>query len=206
MPSVTRPDRSSRKDRREAMERRVMDATEQLLQDGASFTELSVEKLAEAVGISRSTFYVHFEDKSDLARRMTKTVLAELETVSREWWSTADSADQERLKAALGSIIDVYRRRGAAFTMVVETAAYDATVAEEVRGLMQNIIEATRQAIELGQAAGVMRNVEPVETAAVLTWMVERAGYQLVRMSTPDGDAKIVSVLTDVIWSTLYRH
>jgi hypothetical protein len=50
-----------------------------------------------------------------------------------------------------------------------------------------------------------MRAVEPAETAAVLTWMVERAGYQLVRTSDPDGDAKIVSVLTDVIWSTLYR-
>jgi TetR/AcrR family transcriptional regulator, ethionamide resistance regulator len=187
------------------MERRVLDATEQLLRDGASFTELSVEKLADAVGISRSTFYVHFEDKSDLARRMTKMVLAEMETVSREWWSAADSADRERLQVALGSIIDVYRRRGAAFTMVVETAAYDASVADEVRNLMQNIIEATREAIELGQAAGVMREVEPAETAAVLTWMVERAGYQLVRMSGPDADEKIVSVLTDVIWSTLYR-
>ncbi|MBP2324495.1 AcrR family transcriptional regulator [Kibdelosporangium banguiense] len=205
MPSVTRSDRSSRRDRREAMERRVLAATEQLIQEGAGFTELSVEKLAAVAGISRSTFYVHFEDKSDLARRMTKTVLAELETVSREWWSTADSADREHLQTALTSIIDVYRRRGAAFTMVVEAAAYDASVAEEVRSQMQSIIEATRKAIELGQAAGVMRAVEPAETAAVLTWMVERAGYQLVRMSDPDGDAKIVSVLTDVIFSTLYR-
>jgi TetR/AcrR family transcriptional regulator, ethionamide resistance regulator len=188
------------------MERRVLEATEQLLREGATFTELSVEKLADAVGISRSTFYVHFEDKSDLARRMTRTVLAELDTVSREWWSTADSADRERLQAALGSIIDVYRHRGAAFTMVVETAAYDTTVATEVRDLMQRIIDATREAIELGQAAGVMRPVEAAETAAVLTWMVERAGYQLVRMSSPDIDEKVVSVLTDVIWSTLYRH
>jgi TetR/AcrR family transcriptional regulator, ethionamide resistance regulator len=188
------------------MERRVLDATEQLIREGASFTELSVEKLASVVGISRSTFYVHFEDKSDLARRMTKALLAELETVSREWWSTAGSADRESLQTALGSIIDVYRRRGAAFTMVVETAAYDTTVAAEVSDLMQRIIDAIREAIELGQAAGVMRAVEPAETAAVLTWMVERAGYQVVRMSSPDIDEKVVSVLTDVIWSTLYRH
>jgi hypothetical protein len=35
--------------------------------------------------------------------------------------------------------------------------------------------------------------------------MVERAGYQLVRGAEPDRDQTIVEVLTDVVWSTLYR-
>jgi hypothetical protein len=50
-----------------------------------------------------------------------------------------------------------------------------------------------------------MRPVEPAESAAVLTWMVERAGYQLVRGADPTNDRKIVAVLTDVIWSMLYQ-
>lgn len=183
----------------------MLEATEQLVREGASFTELSMERLASVVGISRSTFYVHFEDKSDLARRLTRTVLAELESVSRSWWSTAEDADPDRLRNALGAIIDVYRRRGAAFTAVVETSAYDPAVAEELRTLMNGIIDATRDAIERGQSAGVMRPVEPAETAAVLTWMVERAGYQLIRGADPTNDPKIVAVLTDIIWSTLYQ-
>jgi hypothetical protein len=126
--------------------------------------------------------------------------------VSRSWWSTAEDADRDRLRSALGAIIDVYRRRGAAFTAVVETSAYDPAVAEELRMLMSGIIDATRDAIDRGQSAGVMRAVEPAETAAVLTWMVERAGYQLVRGADPANDAKIVAVLTDIIWSTLYER
>jgi hypothetical protein len=41
--------------------------------------------------------------------------------------------------------------------------------------------------------------------AAALTWMVERTGYQMVRNTDPAGGATIVGVMTDIIWSTLYR-
>jgi len=50
-----------------------------------------------------------------------------------------------------------------------------------------------------------MREVASAETAAVLTWMVERTGYQLVRGTGASNDSKIVAVLTDIIWTTLYR-
>jgi TetR/AcrR family transcriptional regulator, ethionamide resistance regulator len=204
MSSVTRTARTSRQDRREAMERRVLDATEHLIREGASFTEISVERLAAQAGISRSTFYVHFQDKGELARKLAATVLTELREVSGRWWQAAEHADRADLTDAVAAIVDVYRQHAAAFTAVTETATYDPAVAEELRARVQQIIEATRAAIERGQAAGVMRDVVPAETAAVLTWMVERAGYQLVRGGEPARDPTIVEVLTDVIWATLY--
>nr|WP_042186944.1 TetR/AcrR family transcriptional regulator [Kibdelosporangium sp. MJ126-NF4] len=206
MPSVTRPSRSTRKERRDAMEQRVIAAAEQLVTDGESFTELSVERLAAVAGISRSTFYVHFEDKGDLARRATRAVAAEVEEVSDTWWSVAHLANQDQLRTALSALIDLYRRRGAAFTMMSEAGTYDTGVAEEVGSLMKRLIDTTRQAIERGLAAGVMRPVEPKETAAVLTWMVERVGYQLLRQTDPSGHDKVADVLADIIWSTLYKN
>ncbi|CAM3388039.1 TetR/AcrR family transcriptional regulator [Kibdelosporangium persicum] len=205
MPPVIHPSRSTRKERREAMERRMLTAAEQLIRDGENFGELSVERLAGAAGISRSTFYVHFEDKGDLARRMVKTVVAELEDVSRGWLTSADRADRDQLRAAVDAIIGVYREHGAAFTMVSQAADFDTTVAQELRGLMQRLITATREAIELGQAAGVMRPVAPKETAAVIIWMIERVGHQMLRPADASGHEKVAEVLTDVIWSTLYR-
>ncbi|MGW3995475.1 TetR/AcrR family transcriptional regulator [Amycolatopsis sp. NPDC004772] len=201
MPSVTRPAGRKRQDRREELERRLFAATEELVGEGESFTELSVERLAAAAGISRSTFYVHFEDKGDLVRRLAGSVLTELREVSSTWWQTADQAG---LAEAVTAIVAVYRRRAAAFTVISETAAYDPTVAAEVQALMQAIIDATRDAIERGQAAGVMRPVRPAETAAVLTWMVERAGSHLVRGTEPEHDENVVEVLTDIIRTTLY--
>ncbi|MDS0139421.1 MULTISPECIES: TetR/AcrR family transcriptional regulator [unclassified Amycolatopsis] len=201
MPSVTRPAGRKRQDRREELERRLFAATEELVGRGESFTELSVERLAAAAGISRSTFYVHFEDKGDLVRRLAGSVLTELREVSSTWWETADQAG---LAEAVTAIVAVYRRRAAAFTVISETAAYDPAVAAEVQALMQAIIDATRDAIERGQAAGVMRPVRPAETAAVLTWMVERAGSHLVRGTEPEHDENVVEVLTDIIRTTLY--
>jgi AcrR family transcriptional regulator len=204
VPSVTRPAGRKRQDRREELERRLFAATEELVGQGDGFTELSVERLASAAGISRSTFYVHFEDKGDLVRRLATSVLTELREVSATWWETADHADPAGLTEAVTAVVAVYRRRAAAFTVISETAAYDPAVAAEVRTLMQSIIDATRDAIERGQAAGVMRPVRPAETAAVLTWMVERAGNHLVRGTEEAHDENVVEVLTDIIRTTLY--
>ena len=55
MPSLTRKPQGhrsvGREQRREQMERRLLDATERLMRDGASFTELSVDRLSgEEIG------------------------------------------------------------------------------------------------------------------------------------------------------------
>ena len=55
MPSVTRKAQANREQgrqqRREQMERRLLDATERLTRDGATFTELSVDRLSTEAGI-----------------------------------------------------------------------------------------------------------------------------------------------------------
>lgn len=62
MPSLTRKPQGhrsvGREQRREQMERRLLDATERLMRDGASFTELSVDRLSGEAGISRASFYI----------------------------------------------------------------------------------------------------------------------------------------------------
>jgi AcrR family transcriptional regulator len=205
MPSVTRPSQPSRQERRDALEHRLLEAAEQLVTEGTSFTELSVERLASRAGISRSTFYVHVQDKSDLVLRLMRSVIAEVREASSTWWTAADQARHADLRASIEAVVDVYRRHPAAFAIIVETSTYDGAVAAELHNLMQAIVDGTREAIERGQAAGIMRPVATAETAAVLTWMVERAGYQLVRGGDPVNDHTTIDVLTDIIWTTLYQ-
>ena len=78
MPSVTRKPQAKRQERREEIERQLLDATERLMAAGASFTELSVDRLATEAGISRASFYIYFEDKGHLLRRLTGQVFADL--------------------------------------------------------------------------------------------------------------------------------
>src|ERR1700756_134445 len=97
MPSVTRKPQANREEgrqqRREQMERRLLDATERLMRDGASFTELSVDRLSTAAGISRASFYIYFEDKGHLLRRMAGQVFGDLADSAERWWSVAGRAD-----------------------------------------------------------------------------------------------------------------
>src|ERR1700739_1830097 len=90
MPSVTRkpqgPRGLGREQRRAQMERRLLDATERLMRDGASFTELSVDRLSNEAGISRASFYIYFEDKGHLLRRLARQVLGDLADPAARLW------------------------------------------------------------------------------------------------------------------------
>lgn len=86
MASVTRKPQANRQERRGQIERLLLDATERLMADGASFTELSVDRLATEAGISRASFYVYFEDKGDLLRRLASQVFEDLADAAERWW------------------------------------------------------------------------------------------------------------------------
>src|SRR6201991_5144504 len=113
MPSVTRKPQARRRERREQIERRLLDATDRLMADGTSFTELSVDRLATEAGISRASFYIYFEDKGDLLRRLTTQVFEDLASSGEKWWSVADRHDPADALAAITDIVAGYRRHQA---------------------------------------------------------------------------------------------
>src|ERR1700759_4896490 len=104
MPSVTRKPQGgrglAREQRREQMERRLLDATERLMRDGASFTELSVDRLSTEAGISRASFYIYFEDKGHLLRRLPGPAFAEPAENAERWWRVAWRRNPDDVRTA----------------------------------------------------------------------------------------------------------
>ena len=105
MPSVTRKPQAKRQERREQIERQLLDATERLMRDGASFTELSVDRLSGEAGISRASFYIYFEDKGHLLRCLARQVFGDLTTDAERWWGVAWRHDPDDVHAAMAGII-----------------------------------------------------------------------------------------------------
>jgi TetR/AcrR family transcriptional regulator, ethionamide resistance regulator len=205
MVSVTRNAQPSRADRRASLERRLLTATERLMQDeGLAFTELSVDRLANEAGISRATFYVYFEDKGQLLRLLARKVMDEISGAARRWWQIADRRDPNDLRAAIRSIVHTYRKHSVLMAAVVETASYDAAVAAEFDELIGEIRDSTREVIESGQEAGAVRSLPTTQVASALTWMVERVCHQMVRSASADDDELVIEALTQIIWNTLY--
>jgi TetR/AcrR family transcriptional regulator, ethionamide resistance regulator len=205
MSAMTRSSQPSRQERRLALERRLLDAAEKLMgEEKLSYAGLSVDRLATAAGISRASFYIYFEDKEDLLRRLAERAVDEVGDAARNWWQAAERNNPEDLRLAMKAILATYRRHELILSAVVETSAYDERVAEVFNELINGIRDATREVIERGQTRGLIRQLPVNEVAGALTWMVERVCYQMVRNSPPDNDDTLAAVLTQIVWGSLY--
>ena len=168
------------------MERRLLDATERLMREGASFTELSVDRLSTEAGISRASFYIYFEDKGHLLRRLAAQVFDDLATGGERWWSVAGRHNADDLRAAMAGIIDRYRRHQPVLVALNEMAGYDPATAQTYRDLLTAISERMTRVVEDGQADGSIRPELPASTtASALTWMCERACHQNLPVQSP---------------------
>lgn len=209
MPTVTRKSQGDRQQgrqqRQEQMEARLLEATERLMRDGTSFTELSVDRLATEAGISRASFYIYFEDKGHLLRLLARQVLEDLTTSGERWWDVAWRHDPDDARAAMAGIIASYRRHQPVLVALNEVSGYDPATAQAYRELLDNIIGRLTRVIEEGQADGSIRPQLPAGiTASALTWMVERACQQNLPTQPPEYDADLAATLTEIVWGSLY--
>lgn len=205
MPSVTRKPQANREVRREQLERRLLDATERLMSEGASFTELSVDRLSTEAGISRASFYIYFEDKAHLLRLLARQVMGDLADGAQRWWGVAWRYDPDDVRAAMAGIIESYRRHQPVLVALNEMAAYDPSVTATYRDLLAGISHRLARVIADGQADGSIRRELPAATTAeTLTWMVERACHQNLPVKPRDYDAELAITLAEIVWGALY--
>lgn len=205
MPSVTRKSHGNRPQRRDEVRRRLLTVVEQLLTEGESYAEISVERLVSEANLSRSTFYVYFEDKGDLLRAWFAQVIEELEDAAGEWWSLDGEAGKDDLRAALARIVNTYRPHTTLMAALYDLSSYDATVRNEVATMMARNTAGLRRHIQRGQTQGwIDPKLLPNETAAWLTWMAERGQHQMVRLADDDEVEALIGAYTDVVWNTLY--
>ncbi len=147
----SRRPQAKRQERREQIERQLLDATDRLMADGTSFTELSVDRLATEAGISRASFYIYFEDKGDLLRRLARQVFGDLTEDAAQWWTVAGRRDPADIRSAMTRIIASYRRHQPVLIALNEMAGYDAAVGETYRELLTGIGEQFAGVIAAGQ-------------------------------------------------------
>ena len=199
-PAESRDEASTAK--RAAVRAAVLQATEGLLRDGASYADLNIELIARRAGISRTAFYFYFRDKRDVLMRLTTNVNERIYREADVWFSgTGEPA--EEMQRALASIAAVYLDHGVLVRAIVEVSAYDDDVGRLWRGLMARFAEATCTRIEAERAAGQSRAWPPQATAFALCWMTERALYQQLVQERPPMD-ELVDALAGIWLRAVY--
>ena len=205
MGSVTRSSRAtSRAERREELSHRLLAAVGRGL-DEASYTELSVDRLVREAGVSRSAFYLHFEDKSDLLRSLYGGVVDELLAAAETWWSLPPEATRPEIYEGFRILLDAYRPHWQIMRAVNEVASYDPEVGAEFEALMGRAVGEVSGHIRTGQAAGAIRaDLDADAVASCLTWMTERVLMQVLGSADAHDAHRHLSSLVDVFWHTLY--
>jgi AcrR family transcriptional regulator len=193
----------TREQRRSNMANEILAALEETVRDGR-FSELTVEDLASAAGVSRATFYVYFRDKHDIAMAWLHGVSQQLVEGNR-WDELPPDVTRDDVRAMIASLVESYAPHASVMSVVYDLALHDRVIRTEIDALITELINTLAKHIRKGQRRGFIDpTLIPNETAAWLTWMAETTQYELnPSLSAAELDRHI-DTYTDILWSTLY--
>jgi TetR/AcrR family transcriptional regulator, ethionamide resistance regulator len=189
--------------KRAAVQAAVLDATEALLSEGASYADLNIERIATRAGISRTAFYFYFRDKRELLMRLTEDVNELLYQQADIWFSGAGAPEPE-IRQALTNIAALYAEHGVLLRAIVEVSTYDDEVAQFWRAMLGRFVDASRRRIEAEQEAGLCVARHAQATAFALCWMTERTMYQHLVQGGPMTSDEMVDALVGIWLHSVY--
>ena len=191
--------------RRDELRAQVLSIVEQHLRSGATYADIGVASVVAEAGISRSTFYAYFVDKTNLLRTWYEEFTQVILDAAQAWWSLDGTATKEELRAALERIMDAYRAHPELMAATHEAIGSDHGVREAVDDAMRRYIDGLRGHIENGKAGGFIDPSLPAaETAYWLQWMAERGLHRMVRAESESSQQRLADAYAGIVWNTLY--
>ncbi|MDH2393555.1 helix-turn-helix domain containing protein [Streptomyces sp. HNM0663] len=206
MASTTRRP-STAADRRAAVEERILSAIGELLHDGRTYTELGVEQIAAAGGISRSGFYLYFRDKVDVLLRLSGFLKSDSFGIVQGWQPCGPAGGLDGLARTYEQLLRHYRKHAALLAAINEVAAYDPSVRESWTSTQDRFIDhSTKLLIEEQSAGRTPADVDPLCAARVMV----RGGGQVIaqQVATSDGhdDPVVARELAYGYWYGIFRR
>lgn len=173
-------------------------ATEALLDEGSSYADLTVERIAARAGRPRTAFYLYFRDKRQLLMRLTERVATIFYEQAEGWWAGEGGADE--LRVALERIMTTYREHASLMGAMVEASGYDERINGFWRTVIDRFVVATRDRL-------VREGASPQEAAAkafTLVWMTERVNYQQLAAGEPLDTEDVRAAVVEVWQRSVY--
>lgn len=165
--------------------------------------DITVKMIMAGTGLSRPSFYLHFNSIPDLMEERLGQLEKALIEATMCWLATADD-DPQTLWRALHDLVLVVEPNGVVFRAISEAATVDNRLAETWMQFMGRWDTGVAARIRGGQEAGYIKDIDPDLTAFALNRMnaevlIEAFGRRPVK------DSESIARTIHQIWtSTLY--
>ncbi len=150
-------------------------------------------------GLTRTAFYRHFDDVTDLVLRLFADVGRELYAVGERWVRTAGVDYPTAALVGLAGIVDFFVQHGPLVRAIAEAAATDAQIERAYRASVDTFIDMTAETfdrlVENGQVQ--VSHTRPLARALTLmneAYLLEEFGH------APGGDPAVALDTLQTIW------
>ncbi|MBJ7353243.1 MAG: TetR/AcrR family transcriptional regulator [Thermoleophilaceae bacterium] len=184
--------------RRAETEQRILDGTIELLDAGASLAGLSVNRIVEASGVSRATFYLHFADKRALVQRLGETELFAFRAATESFFEHPQ-AGRDELAQTVDQLVALWRSHAGVLSSLIEMAEYDADSHETWQAIIHAIADSMAPALR--ERRPELDEPMVLTLAEIIAWTGERALHQMVGRDATDAQARRAAEgLTEAVW------
>jgi AcrR family transcriptional regulator len=195
-----------RSERRAAVRDALLVAVTELLSEGGSYADLSINAIVAEAGLAKSTFYQYFTGKNDLLGSLIDQVIED--TRARDAWLDFDRApDVATVQRTIASRAAAYQPFLSLMAAAFEAAYVDAEVRANVERLMALLNDGIATHVRRGQTGGwIDPELGAEEIAVWINWMVSRGLHQLVLGADAERVDALLAGFGQLVWSILYAH
>jgi TetR/AcrR family transcriptional regulator, ethionamide resistance regulator len=199
IPPVSTPAQRTRHRRqREGTRREILTAADRFLRE-RPYRELTIEVVMAQTDLTRTAFYRHFDDVTDLVLQLLGDLGSELATVAERWGATAGSDTPAPAREGLTEIVDFFIRHGPLVRAVAEAAVTDEQIERGYRGSLEALIEITAGALQRLAESGRLQVPDTRALARALNLMNE--AYLLQEFGRePFGDREVALATLELVW------
>jgi AcrR family transcriptional regulator len=186
------------REQRENTRRQILDAAARFLRD-RPFRDLSVDALMSEVGLTRTAFYRHFDDTTDLVLRLLGEVLEKLYPVADRWRATAGTRYPEPAQEGLRAMVEVFVADGPLIRAIADAASIDDRIETAYRASLDTFVGLTAQTLDRLVAEGQIEVLDTRALARALSLMNE--AFLLEEFGRePFGDPDVALATLQRIW------
>lgn len=189
--------RARQRKQREGTRREILAAADRLLRE-RPFRELSVEIVMTETGLTRTAFYRHFDDVTELVLRLLDELGGELYPVAERWGARAGSEYPAAALDGLHEIVDIFARNGPLIRAIAEAAVTDERIERAYRGALEGLIALTAATLERLVELGRFEVLDTRALARALNLMNE--AYLLDEFGHGSGDREIALETLTTVW------